>query len=809
MKSPRAWFRSWLNEERHSRNKDKWRNLTLIAFIAIVPLVGLNLVRHSLQAQRQEQQQHEAALDLIDSTVNSLLGTATEWAQQERIRRIVEGDSTDSANDRYRHAASFKHGEVMLLFSSAHGLKLAYAPGGISSVTNTELVRCARDQLLPFKGSSGFRFLACHDNSQYLYLGVMVPVANGQSGTEARGRLVYLRPLVPLNLRGDRASDFQTELLDNLQFSRSGSLQNSITPVIHGQNGSVLAFTSDVPATVAVAMAEDLPILMALLAALLLTRAAPMLERRQQRLSQIRAERLATQRIRRTSRKLDQLLQRLGPSSMSPSAMPSEDEVIARLFGTSEELLTPSEQSHSSEVVELKLSQVASRFERFLASARTLALFDSLTGMPNRRYFFERLEIEVQRSKRNNNSFVIMFIDIDKFKIINDTYGHNIGDAALVAVADRMRAASRQGDFMSRYGGDEFAVLMDASSIEDKSEASLKAQAFQFATRITSMFESTVNLGGMDLPISLSVGITLADSSDSNLIEAIQKSDAAMYQAKKQIHNRISIFDTKSQSQKLDDYNLFAELQIALKRHDLTVMFQPIIGLTDGAHAVEALVRWHHHKLGAISPDVLLSLADRYRLTLPLGIELLELSVKGYASLRASLNSDLRLAINMSGLLLSHPDMGKRILAILDHQHVKPTQVTMEVTEQSVMEMGESTEENLRFLKESGMELSLDDFGTGYSSLTRLISLQPDELKIDKSFVSEILTDPQAMQVVQLVTDLAKRMNMRIVAEGVETQEISNLLLKLGITHQQGFLFSQARSYVDLIASGAGAFKHG
>lgn len=287
----------------------------------------------------------------------------------------------------------------------------------------------------------------------------------------------------------------------------------------------------------------------------------------------------------------------------------------------------------------------------------------------------------------------------------------------------------------------------------------------------------------------------------------MKRSDIAMYQAKKQFHSRIFVFGEDSIREDLDDYQLFADLQHALANHQLSVYFQPILSTNGGIHTVEALARWTHPTEGEISPETFLALAERYRLIGPLGEELLQLAVKGFATLLASMNSDLRLAINVTASLLNNPNFAAMLLELLSKQRVLPSQVTLEITETSLFQTDDATEANLRILRDSGMDLSLDDFGTGYSSLNRLFLVQPNEIKIDKSFVKDLDTDATAMRIVKLITGLGSLMNIRIVAEGVETAEIADLLTELGIHHHQGYLYSKARATSDLIASGAKAFQ--
>ncbi|MFQ6537515.1 MULTISPECIES: putative bifunctional diguanylate cyclase/phosphodiesterase [Aphanothece] len=817
MRTP-GLLRSWIKEERRRSRTAQRRKIpsgVLMLGITLATVAGLRF----LQERHRHSEEDEAILSLVDLSLHSLRTSAATLTGWKPLGAALSGGGTESVVEQLRTSGGMHPRDELLLFSPSQELRLAVRPGDTAPAPRPESLRCVQERLKASR-NPGVVPIACAVGDRRIQLGVLAPVSPNRSAGDGPGTLAILRPIHGGARSGDGESGLRQALASRLRWQATpqpGAITlplleaaRTVAPTISAPDGRVLALVEPpLPRLDQRSLLPDLAIGSLILAAILGARAIPMLEHRRRRLLHYRAERMASHRIRRTSRKLDLLLEKLGHSDNPSRSQPVEDEVMARLFGSSGVSIEgpPPRSRHLSAQVEHKMTQVAARYERFLSTARALALFDSLTDLPNRRYFFERLEIESQQSRRRNTSFVIMFIDVDKFKMINDTYGHHVGDAALMAVADRMREISRKEDFIARYGGDEFAMIMDLSAIEDKSEANLKAQAYQFASRLTETLNEPMNIAGMMLPISLSIGITLVDSQEADPAAAIQRSDAAMYQAKKQIESRISVFDISTNPHELDSYKLFADLQTALSRHDLRILYQPIVEVGKGLHAVEALVRWTHPELGEIPPDVLLDIADRYRLTLPLGLELIVLAARGYASIRASLGGEPRLALNISGRLLSHPDMGQTILNLLNSQLVQPERVTLEITEQSVMEMGHTTEQNLEFLRASGMQLSLDDFGTGHSSLMRLITLQPSELKIDKAFVGSLQTDPNAMRVVTLVAGLARRMNLGVVAEGVETREISQLLLGLGITNQQGYYFSKARTSGDLIAGGQRAFQ--
>jgi diguanylate cyclase (GGDEF)-like protein len=816
--SPRKLLRAWIKEERREGPLCWNHRLPFTLLLASLSVATVVTIR-GLNDHHRDQVDREMLLTLVKTALQELRVSARQWSTSPALHSALREGDARAVGQHLIHTEALLSTDQLLLFNASRQLQLAKSGSGQPLESDTDTVRCVRERLAA-ASSTTTKPIACAVGQKQIQLGVIAPLRNGPAVAGSTASLALLRPIQPAAADPGTSSRLGLLLARQLTWRSPAEFRDQllplrpaaipVTPMVPGPKGDVLALLNPaLPLVEGRSLLPDLLLVTVVSGTVLATRAIPLLERRQRRLLQLQEERLATRRIRRMSRKLDRLLERLGHASSSNRIRPVEDEVMAKLFGPpGGEAETAADSSrHLTAQMTHKLAQVLSSHERLLSTAKQLALFDSLTDLPNRRYFFERLSIEFQRARRSNTPFVIMFIDIDRFKMINDTYGHHVGDSALIAVANLMRTASDKQDFIARYGGDEFAVIMDLSTMEDHSEDNLKARAYEFAVRLTELFLEPLPIPGMNLPVSLSVGITLVDSQEADPQQAIQRSDAAMYRAKSQIDTRISIFDVSNDKHELDSYKLFADLQTALHKHDLRILYQPIIDVHHGLHALEALVRWRHPDLGDIPPDVLLELADRYRLTLPLGLELIDLAARGYASLRASLGGEPRLSLNISGHLLSHPQMGQTILNLLTSQLVQPESVTLEITEQSVMEMGRTTEENLQYLRASGMQLSLDDFGTGHSSLMRLITLQPSELKIDKAFVMSLQTDANAMRVVSLVATLARRMNLRVVAEGVETQAISEMLTKLGITHQQGYYFSHPRSCGDLIAAGQRAFQ--
>ncbi len=533
-------------------------------------------------------------------------------------------------------------------------------------------------------------------------------------------------------------------------------------------------------------MGRDLLVFAALLAVVLavvlLVRANVMLERRRQNLRELELEQKSSRRLRQTSRNLDEVLQQLG---MAPDS-----------FKRSE--------------INFKVNQLASRMEWLLESARSLALLDSLTQLPNRRHFLEQVQIESARSKRSRKRFAVLFIDIDKFKAINDTYGHATGDRALVAVSQRLKDTIRAGDFLSRLGGDEFAVLMDLSALHSNSEQTLKAHAHLFACRMMEMFEEPANLGNVSIDIDISIGVNVLDPDSSDPEAILRQSDLAMDQAKRQQHARVAVFDVATAKGNYDDYQLYADLKDALRQGGLSIAFQPVVDREQRPRGVEALARWRHPSRGFIGPDVFLDIGERYRMMRELGDHLFQLSLDGFLALDGVLQQPgLRLSSNLNPSQLSDPQLQARLLGMLELSGVDPKRLTLEITEASILDRSTTTEANLQAFRAAGIELSLDDFGTGYSSLNLINTLQPNEIKIDRSFVLALHTDSYARQIVEVIAGMSTQMPLHLIAEGVEDEETFQALRKLGIQYFQGYLFSKPLPVAELAACYGAAIAAG
>ncbi|MFM8935712.1 MAG: putative bifunctional diguanylate cyclase/phosphodiesterase [Vulcanococcus sp.] len=498
-----------------------------------------------------------------------------------------------------------------------------------------------------------------------------------------------------------------------------------------------------------------------------------MLERRRQRLWERQVERKANQRLRHTCRELDQLIDNLLPAARhQPSGNPAA----------------------SSSGVEA----TTSRFRTFLQSARQLALFDSLTQLPNRHYFIERLHAVAAQLQQAQRHFAVLFIDIDKFKIINDSFGHATGDAVLLTVCQRLGALGRHKDFLARYGGDELAMILDLSHLHDQSPAALSAAARVRATEMTDAMREPVVLDDLSIPVSLSIGITLVDPGEQNLAGVMQRSDLAMYQAKRNRANRIVGPEDVVQFPQLSSYQLFIDLMDAIENQQLQVFFQSIRDTAGGQTGVEALARWQHPERGWVEPSVFLEIAEQYRQMHLLGAELIRLSLDGFRQLQEA-DPELRLFLNLAPSQLADPRLASNLLDAIRSRQLQGQQIVLELTENTLLEPLPPVVRNLELLRGAGISLALDDFGTGYSSLVMLKSLSPDIVKIDKAFIQAMRSDDRALHIISLIAELAPRLGMELVAEGIEDQATLQQLMPLGIHCFQGHELGRPSPLMDLL----------
>lgn len=429
--------------------------------------------------------------------------------------------------------------------------------------------------------------------------------------------------------------------------------------------------------------------------------------------------------------------------------------------------------------------QIAER-ERVERRLKYETLHDSLTGLPNRTLLLLRLEQALQRYQHNpQQAFAVLFIDLDRFKVINDSVGHLIGDDLLFQVGTRIRACLKTRDLVARLGGDEFAVLVEEGS---------NAQAAQStAERVIGQLHAPFRIGAKELFTSASVGIALAAPHYTRAEELLRDADSAMYSAKAAGRQRAEIFDDHLRRNAVSLLELEGDLRRALTRDEFEPFYQPIVRLSDGyIVGYEALMRWRHPERGLLTPGAFLTLAEDSGCSEAIDWKIFE-QVFRHAPLLVGKRGFV--SINLSGRHFRAADIDRRLLARLAAHHVPPDQVRVEVTERTLLEHPEQVKRSLNAMREAGLTIALDDFGTGYSSLSYMHQYPIEVLKVDRSFVTRLSGDAsgQGAAIIRAIQAMADSLDMQVIAEGIETEGQRHALRQIGCSFGQGFLFSQAQ----------------
>jgi diguanylate cyclase (GGDEF)-like protein/PAS domain S-box-containing protein len=418
-----------------------------------------------------------------------------------------------------------------------------------------------------------------------------------------------------------------------------------------------------------------------------------------------------------------------------------------------------------------------------------LAFYDFLTGLPNRRLLQDRLEQALAASARIQCQGALMFIDLDNFKVINDTLGHDKGDLLLQQVAQRLKSCVRDSDTVARLGGDEFVVMLENlnGSAED-----VAANAASVGEKVIATLIRPYLLAGVEHHSTPSIGVALFKGHDNSAGDVLKRADLAMYQAKAAGRNTLRFFDPEIQKAVASRVALEADLRLGLQRNEFFLHYQPQLNDNDHVVGAEALVRWQHSMRGFVSPAEFIPLAEDSGLILPLGRWVLktacaQLAVWGERPETALLN----MSVNVSAREFRHPDFIAQVQEILDQTGADPRRLKLELTESVLVEDLEATIVKMNALKAKGVGLSLDDFGTGYSSLSYLRRLPLDQLKIDQSFIRDLLTTPNVAAIVQTIVSLGHSLGMEVIAEGVETDPQRTMLVRHGCHVYQGYLFSR------------------
>jgi diguanylate cyclase (GGDEF)-like protein/PAS domain S-box-containing protein len=416
------------------------------------------------------------------------------------------------------------------------------------------------------------------------------------------------------------------------------------------------------------------------------------------------------------------------------------------------------------------------------------AFHDALTGLPNRILFMDRLKQSVHRAKRKKHfPFGVLFLDFDRFKLINDSLGHMAGDQLLIAIASRLEKSVRPADTVARLGGDEFTILVEDLNSPD--------EAIVVVKRLLRNLAEPFKVSGREVFITASVGVALSTAGYEHAEDVLRDADTAMYRAKSLGKARYEIFDKAMHANATDLLQIETDLWRALERKELTLDYQPIVSLRTGRIAgFEALLRWLHPARGIVSPLEFISVAEETGLIVPIGQWVLNQACRQAREWQTRYPQEppLHVSVNLSAKQFMQPDLIDQVGLALDSSGLNPASLKVEITESMVMQSLESTTHMLKQLRGLGVEISLDDFGTGYSSLSCLHRFPISVLKVDRSFVSSMTDDQEHLEIVRTIMALARNLKMDVVAEGVETLEQAEELRAMNCEYGQGYYFSRA-----------------
>ena len=420
-----------------------------------------------------------------------------------------------------------------------------------------------------------------------------------------------------------------------------------------------------------------------------------------------------------------------------------------------------------------------------------LAYHDALTGLPNRPLFMDRLIMALAQMSRMNQKLAVFFLDLDRFKDINDSLGHSTGDTLLKAVAERVRRCVREGDTVARFGGDEFTLLIPRiDHVED---------AAKIAQKVLETLKIPFIVGERELFVTTSIGISISPSDGTDPETLVRNADAAMYRAKDQGRDTYQLYAPAMNARALERLALENMLRKALSHRELVLFYQPIVNLRSrNVIGVEALLRWQHPDLGLLSPAHFISTAETSGLIIPIGEWVLRTASRQTKLWQKRLGSDLFVAVNLSARQFQQPNLVELVGEVLEESALSPESLELEITESNAMQNADITLFTLRELKNLGVRISMDDFGTGYSSLNYLKRFPIDTLKLDQSFVRDITTDPIDAAIATAVISMAHSLDLKVVGEGVETEEQFAFLQQQNCDSIQGYLFSPPLPVGDL-----------
>jgi diguanylate cyclase (GGDEF)-like protein/PAS domain S-box-containing protein len=421
-----------------------------------------------------------------------------------------------------------------------------------------------------------------------------------------------------------------------------------------------------------------------------------------------------------------------------------------------------------------------------------LANHDTLTGLPNRLFLQAHLPEAISKSQENGQMLAVLFLDLDRFKHINDSRGHEVGDKLLQEIAKRVRAAVRPADIVVRMGGDEFVVVLHKVNAPDEVAVA--------ATRINEVLSAPVIIDSRPLVATVSIGVSMFPRDGATMGELLKHSDTAMYQAKDLGRNNFQVFSPQMDRSLKERVAIESSLRAGLKLNQFDVHYQPIIDIhTRRVAGLEALLRWKHPTQGYVSPERFIEVAEETGLIIPIGQFVLERIGRDINTWRDAGAHLVPVSMNVSAVQLERTKLRELMQAAMQKAQIGPQLIALELTEGSLFETrtGEFREDALEALRDLGVKIAIDDFGTGYSSLSYLKRWRVDSLKIDRSFVRDIATDPSDHAIVSAIVAMARSLNIQVVAEGIETWQQLEILRNMGCTYAQGFLFARPCSSTD------------
>lgn len=412
-----------------------------------------------------------------------------------------------------------------------------------------------------------------------------------------------------------------------------------------------------------------------------------------------------------------------------------------------------------------------------------LAYFDQLTGLANRTLLRDRFRNTLSLSRKNNLSMAVLCLDLDHFKNINDTLGHDIGDKLLVAVAQRLRDELRPEDTLSRYGGDEYTILLPDSDADT---------TLEHIQRLMRAMEVPFRVGEEELFVTVSIGVALYPGDGTRMETLVRNADTAMHQVKKDRRNSFHFFTPAEQERSARNLRLSNALHRALSNGELHLVYQPQVRIDNRVIiGAEALIRWRHPELGAVPPDEFIPIAEISGLIVPIGEWVLRQALRDARSWQQVSSDAFTMAVNISAVQFRSSELHQRVLRILEEEDFPATSLELELTESATMENPELALQLMSRLQTHGIQLAIDDFGTGYSSLSYLSRIRAQRIKIDRSFIQRMNANPESRAIVQTIISLARTMGMRTIAEGVETEAQLATLRSDGCDEFQGYLFSR------------------